>query len=88
MRRALEPISTKRPAKKAARPKGLRVGYVRVSAVDQITRRQLDGADLDKTFTETASGRDLARPQLRLLLEFIREGDTLVCHPMDLVCPA
>lgn len=61
----------------------MRIGYLRVSSVDQKEFRQLDGIDLDKTFTEKASGRDLARPQLQTLLEFIREGDTLICHSMD-----
>ncbi len=50
---------------------------------DQSELRQLDGEELDKTFTDRASGRDLKRPQLELLLSFVREGDTLVCHSMD-----
>jgi DNA invertase Pin-like site-specific DNA recombinase len=62
---------------------GLHVGYARVSAVDQNGLRQLDGMDLDKTFTDKASGKDIKRPQLELLLSFVREGDTLVCHSMD-----
>ncbi len=80
MPRAKESISTK-PVRKAG--KGLHIGYVRVSAVDQNVVRQLDGLDLDKTFTDKASGKDINRPQLELLLSFIREGDTLVCHSMD-----
>ena len=54
-----------------------------MSAADQSELRQLDGEELDKTFTDKASGRDLKRPQLELLLSFVREGDTLVCHSMD-----
>jgi DNA invertase Pin-like site-specific DNA recombinase len=80
MRKAKEPIRT-HAARKAG--KGLHIGYVRVSAVDQNELRQLDGLDLDKTFTDKASGKDINRPQLELLLSFIREGDTLVCHSMD-----
>ncbi len=63
--------------------KGFHIGYVRVSAVDQNELRQLDGLELDRTFTDKASGKDVNRPQLELLLSFIREGDTLVCHSMD-----
>ncbi len=63
--------------------KGQRIGYVRVSAVDQNELRQLDGLELDRMFTDKASGKDVNRPQLELLLSFIREGDTLVCHSMD-----
>lgn len=80
MPRALEPNRT---APRETRRKGLHVGYLRVSAADQSELRQLDGEELDKTFTDKASGRDLKRPQLELLLSFVREGDTLVCHSLD-----
>ena len=52
-----------------------KVGYIRVSTVDQNTGRQLDGADLDKTFTDKASGKDTKRPQLQAGLEYLRDGD-------------
>jgi DNA invertase Pin-like site-specific DNA recombinase len=60
-----------------------RVGYIRVSSVDQNTVRQLDGEKLDKTFTDKASGKNTARPQLQAALDFLREGDILVVHSMD-----
>ena len=41
--------------------KGQRVGYVRVSTLDQNTERQLDGVELDKVFTDKASGKDTKR---------------------------
>ena len=63
--------------------KGQLVGYVRVSSLDQNTERQLEGMDLDKVFTDKASGKDTERPQLLAALEYAREGDTLVCHSMD-----
>jgi DNA invertase Pin-like site-specific DNA recombinase len=62
---------------------GQRVGYIRVSSVDQNTERQLDGVQLDRVFTDKASGKDVNRPQLAALLEFVREGDIVVCHSMD-----
>lgn len=62
---------------------GQRVGYQRVSTVDQNTHRQLDGVELDKVFSDKASGKDTQRPQLAACLEYIREGDTLVVHSMD-----
>jgi DNA invertase Pin-like site-specific DNA recombinase/RimJ/RimL family protein N-acetyltransferase len=34
-------------------------------------------------FTDKASGRDTARPQLAELLRFARDGDTVVVHSMD-----
>lgn len=62
---------------------GQRIGYVRVSTTDQNTARQLDGVQVDRTFTDKASGKDALRPELERLLEFVREGDTVVVHSMD-----
>ncbi len=81
MRKVKEPIPTKRGIRRAG--KGLHIGYLRVSAVDQSELRQLEGLKLDKTFTDKTSGKDTKRPNLELLLSFIREGDTLICHSMD-----
>jgi DNA invertase Pin-like site-specific DNA recombinase len=63
--------------------KGQRVGYIRVSTVDQNTERQLEGVELDRTFTDKASGKDTERPQLEAALKYVREGDSLVVHSMD-----
>jgi DNA invertase Pin-like site-specific DNA recombinase len=62
---------------------GQRIGYRRVSTVDQNSSRQLDGVMVDKMFEDKASGKDTARPQLQAALSFCREGDTLVVHAMD-----
>jgi len=62
---------------------GQRVGYVRVSTLDQNTVRQLDGVDLDRVFVDQASGKDLNRPELEELIKFAREGDTVLVHSMD-----
>jgi DNA invertase Pin-like site-specific DNA recombinase len=62
---------------------GQRIGYKRVSTVEQNTARQLDGVAVGKVFEDKASGKDRARPQLQTALEFCREGDTLVVHSMD-----
>jgi DNA invertase Pin-like site-specific DNA recombinase len=62
---------------------GKTVGYIRVSSVDQNPARQLDTIKLDKTFIDYVSAKNTKRPQLEGLLDFIREGDTLVVHSMD-----
>jgi DNA invertase Pin-like site-specific DNA recombinase len=67
----------------AARKSGKRVGYIRVSSVDQNESRQLDGLELDRVFTDKASGKDTKRPQLLAAIDFLREGDVLVVHSMD-----
>ena len=48
--------------------KGQLVGYIRVSTEEQNTARQreaLADLNLDKTFTDKASGKDTERPQLQ-----------------------
>ena len=62
---------------------GQRIGYVRVSSIEQNTDRQLEGLELARTFTDKASGKDTQRPQLEELLKFVRDGDTVVVHSMD-----
>ncbi len=63
--------------------KGQRIGYVRVSSFNQNPERQLDRIELDKVFTDKASGKDTLRPELDALQSFVREGDTVVVHTMD-----
>jgi DNA invertase Pin-like site-specific DNA recombinase len=43
----------------------------------------LDGLEIDKVFTDKASGKDTKRPQLKAALEYLREGDRLVVHSLD-----
>jgi len=62
---------------------GQRVGYIRVSSTDQNPERQLDDIALDQVFTDKASAKDAARPQLQDMLKFVRKGDTIVVHSMD-----
>ena len=61
----------------------MRIGYKRVSTVDQNTARQLEGVEVDKLFEDKASGKTANRPQLTAALDYVREGDTLVVHSMD-----
>ena len=61
----------------------MRVGYIRVSTVDQNTVRQLDGVEVERTFTDKASGKDIFRPKLDEMLAFVRDGDTVIVHSMD-----
>jgi DNA invertase Pin-like site-specific DNA recombinase len=57
-----------------------KIGYIRVSATDQNTDRQemiLKELNLDKYFIEKASGKNTDRAQLKKLMEYVREGDTV-----------
>jgi DNA invertase Pin-like site-specific DNA recombinase len=62
---------------------GQQIGYIRVSSFEQHPERQLDGIVLDRSFIDTASGKDVDRPQLAALLTFVRHGDTVMVHSMD-----
>jgi DNA invertase Pin-like site-specific DNA recombinase len=54
-----------------------------VSSLDQRVDRQLDGITVERTFTDTVSGKDTDRPQLEAMLGFVRDGDTVIVHSMD-----
>ena len=61
----------------------MKVGYVRVSTVTQHEDRQLvtmEKFGVEKLFQEKVSGKDKNRPQLQQLLDFVREGDTVIIH--------
>ena len=62
---------------------GQRIGYVRVSSLDQHPDRQLEQVQVDRVFTDKASGKDIDRPALEALLAFVRDRDTVVVHSMD-----
>ena len=57
-----------------------KIGYIRVSSIDQNTDRQeiaLAELQLYKTFTEKVSGKNTDRKELKKMLDYVREGDTL-----------
>ncbi|WP_076246519.1 recombinase family protein [Mycobacterium sp. SP-6446] len=65
---------------------GLRVGYVRVSTIAQTLEQQnaaLAGAGVTKTFSDIMSGARDERPGLAALLDYVREGDTVVVWKLD-----
>lgn len=59
------------------------VGYIRVSDVSQNEARQLEGHSTEKTFTDKVSGKDTNRPALTQMLDYVREGDTVLVHSID-----
>ena len=62
------------------------VGYARVSTQDQDTELQraaLVQAGCEKVFRETASGAQRDRPELAAVINFMRQGDTLVVWKLD-----
>jgi DNA invertase Pin-like site-specific DNA recombinase len=65
---------------------GNRLGYARVSTLDQHPDLQLDAlaaAGCYRVFVDTASGALDARPEVRTVLDQLRPGDTLVVWKLD-----
>lgn len=61
-----------------------RIGYIRVSSVNQNLDRQIENlSDVFKVFSDKLSGSNSNRPGLNALLSFIREGDIVVVSELD-----
>lgn len=57
------------------------VGYIRFSTTDQNPARQEEALKLhnvERIFEEHVSGKDMNRPKLNELLDFVREGDVVI----------
>lgn len=61
-----------------------KIGYARVSSKEQNLDRQLDLlSDVSKIFADKISGKTAERPQLKAMLEYIREGDIVIVTELD-----
>lgn len=61
----------------------MNVAYVRVSTIEQNEARQIEALEkynIEKWFTEKVSAKDTNRPELKAMLEFVREGDSIYIH--------
>ena len=64
----------------------MNVAYVRVSTVEQNEERQKRGLEqhnIDKWFIEKISAKTMNRPQLKAMLEYVREDDTVYIHDLS-----
>lgn len=62
------------------------IGYARVSTTDQnldAQVKQLTEAGCDRIYQEKVSGVKRDRPELSSLLDYVREGDVVVCCKLD-----
>lgn len=62
-----------------------KIGYIRVSTIDQNTDRQeVALKDMcDKIFLEKESGKNMNRPELKKMLDYIREGDIVIIESIS-----
>ena len=59
----------------------MKVAYIRVSTEGQNTARQeeaMKGLGVERCFIEKISGKNTDRPQLKAMMDFVREGDSLI----------
>lgn len=59
----------------------MKVAYIRVSTEEQNTARQeeaMKAQGTEKVFIEKVSGKNTDRPQLKAMLDYVREGDCLI----------
>ena len=59
---------------------GKNIAYIRVSTQEQNTESQwevLKKYNIDKPFEDKVSGKNIDRPQLKEMLDYVREGDTI-----------
>ena len=63
-----------------------KVGYIRVSTAEQKEDRQvhsLKEAGAEKVFLDKLSGKNMDRPELRKMLEYVRSGDILIVESVS-----
>ena len=63
-----------------------KVGYVRVSSLTQNTARQevlMQELGVERVFIDRQSGKDTSRPELKRMMEFVREGDIVIVESIS-----
>lgn len=64
----------------------MKIGYVRVSTIDQNTARQevlMQELGVEKVYIDRMSGKSKDRPALDEMITFVREGDTVIVESIS-----
>ena len=64
----------------------MKIGYARVSTQDQnleLQKDELEKAGCEKIFEEKISGKTKERPALKLMMEMVRPGDSVIVWKLD-----
>lgn len=64
----------------------MKIGYVRVSTQEQNTLRQevlMRELGVDEVYIDRASGKNADRPELKKLMEYVRQGDTVIVESIS-----
>lgn len=64
----------------------MKIGYVRVSTTEQNTARQetlMSELGVEQLYIDRASGKSVDRPELKKMLAYAREGDTVIVESIS-----
>ena len=64
----------------------MKIGYIRISSVDQNTARQevlMQELGVDQIFIDRISGKNIDRPELKRMMTFVRQGDTVIVESIS-----
>ena len=64
----------------------MQVGYIRISTPEQNIARQevlMQELGVEKVFLDRMSGKNTDRPQLKQMLSFVRQGDTVIVESIS-----
>jgi len=64
----------------------MKIGYIRISTTDQNTARQevlMQELGVEQVFVDQMSGKNMNRPELKRMLNFVREGDTVIVESIS-----
>lgn len=64
----------------------MKIGYVRVSTQEQNTIRQevmLKELGVDELYIDKASGKSVDRPELKKMMSYVRQGDTVIVESIS-----
>ena len=64
----------------------MKVGYIRISTAEQNTARQevlMNSLGVEQVYIDKMSGKNTDRPQLRKMMSFVREGDTVIVESIS-----
>ena len=62
------------------------IGYIRISTTDQNTARQevlMKELGAEQVFIDRMSGKNIDRPELKRMMSFVREGDTVIVESIS-----
>ena len=64
----------------------MKIGYIRISTTDQNTARQeilMQELGVDQVYIDRMSGKSLERPELRRMMNYVRQGDTVIVESIS-----